>query len=195
MDYDYLFKILLVGDSGVGKSSILLRYTDDEYKPEYISTIGVDFKIRSLSYGDKTIKLQLWDTAGQERFQMITSSYYRGAHGIIIVYDITCKESFKNIKNWLHQINQYANEKVLKIIVGNKSDLQDKRVVEKKEVEEFCKENNIYHIETSAKNSNNIKDIFLYLCEKLRKKTIEPNNNNIKILSGSKVNKEKSCCS
>ena len=195
MDYDYLFKILLVGDSGVGKSSILLRYTDDEYKPEYISTIGVDFKIRSLSYGDKTIKLQLWDTAGQERFQMITSSYYRGAHGIIIVYDITCKESFKNIKNWLHQINQYANEKVLKIIVGNKSDLQDKRVVEKKEVEEFCKENNIYHIETSAKNSNNIKDIFLYLCEKLKKKTIEPNNNNIKILSGSKVNKEKSCCS
>ena len=189
MDYDYLFKILLVGDSGVGKSSILLRYTDDEYKPEYISTIGVDFKIRSLSYGDKTIKLQLWDTAGQERFQMITSSYYRGAHGIIIVYDITCKESFKNIKNWLHQINQYANEKVLKIIVGNKSDLQDKRVVEKKEVEEFCKENNIYHIETSAKNSNNIKDIFLYLCEKLKKKTIEPNNNNIKILSGSKVNK------
>ncbi len=195
MDYDYLFKILLVGDSGVGKSSILLRYTDDEYKPEYISTIGVDFKIRSLLDGDKTIKLQLWDTAGQERFQMITSSYYRGAHGIIIVYDITCKESFKNIKNWLHQINQYANEKVLKIIVGNKSDLQDKRVIEQKEVEDFCKENDIYHIETSAKNSSNIKDIFLYLSEKLRKKTIHPNNNNIKILQGSEVNKRNSCCS
>ena len=194
MDYDYLFKILLVGDSGVGKSSILLRYTDNEYKPEYISTIGVDFKIKTIVDCDKTIKLQLWDTAGQERFQTITSSYYRGAHGIVIVYDITCKESFENVKMWLKQIDNYANQKVLKILVGNKADLENSRRVDKEKVLYFCQENNIYHIETSAKNSDNIKDIFLYLSENLRKKTIQLEKKNIKISKGHKISPKDNCC-
>ena len=194
MDYDYLFKILLVGDSGVGKSSILLRYTDNEYKPEYISTIGVDFKIKTIVDCDKTIKLQLWDTAGQERFQTITSSYYRGAHGIVIVYDITCKESFENVKMWLKQIDNYANQKVLKILVGNKADLENSRRVDKEKVLYFCQENNIYHIETSAKNSDKIKDIFLYLSENLRKKTIQLEKQNIKISKGHKISPKDNCC-
>ena len=195
MDYDFLFKILLIGDSGVGKSSILMRYTDDEYKHEYISTIGVDFKIKTITNCDKIIKLQLWDTAGQERFQTITSSYYRGAQGIIIVYDITCKDSFENVKKWLQQIDNYTNGEVFKILVGNKVDLENKRKVDKIRVQQFCQENNIYHIETSAKDSNNIKKMFLYLSENLMKNTIHSEKKTIKINKGDKISpSQDKCC-
>ena len=195
MDYDFLFKILLIGDSGVGKSSILMRYTDDEYKHEYISTIGVDFKIKTITNCDKIIKLQLWDTAGQERFQTITSSYYRGAQGIIIVYDITCEESFKNVKKWLQQIDNYTNGKVFKILVGNKVDLENKRQIDIMRVQQFCQENSIYHIETSAKDSNNIKEVFLYLSDNLMKNTIQFEKKTIKINKGNKISSSKeSCC-
>mmetsp|Transcript_49208 Transcript_49208/g.71860 ORF Transcript_49208/g.71860 Transcript_49208/m.71860 type:complete len:109 (+) Transcript_49208:102-428(+) len=105
-EYDYLFKLLLIGDSGVGKSCLLLRFADDTYTESYISTIGVDFKIRTITQDSKTVKLQIWDTAGQERFRTITSSYYRGAHGIIVVYDVTDMESFNNVKQWLHEIDR-----------------------------------------------------------------------------------------
>jgi len=107
-EYDYLFKLLLIGDSGVGKSCLLLRFADDTYTESYISTIGVDFKIRTIQLDGKTIKLQIWDTAGQERFRTITSSYYRGAHGIIVVYDTTEAETFNNVKQWLHEIDRCA---------------------------------------------------------------------------------------
>ncbi|KAL0401006.1 UNVERIFIED_CONTAM: Ras-related protein RIC1 [Sesamum latifolium] len=126
---DYLFKLLLIGDSGVGKSCLLLRFADDSYLDSYISTIGVDFKIRTVEQDGKTIKLQIWDTAGQERFRTITSSYYRGAHGIIIVYDVTDQESFNNVKQWLNEIDRYASENVNKLLVGNKCDLADNRAV------------------------------------------------------------------
>ena len=194
MDYDCLFKILLIGDSGVGKSSILMRYTDDEYKHEYISTIGVDFKIKTITNCDKIIKLQLWDTAGQERFQTITSSYYRGAQGIIIVYDITCKDSFENVKKWLKQIDNYTNGEVFKILVGNKVDLENKRQVDKIRVHQFCQENNIYHIETSAKDSNNIKEMFLYLSENLMENTIHSEKKTIKINKGNKISSSQDKC-
>lgn len=127
---DYLFKLLLIGDSGVGKSCLLLRFADDTYTESFISTIGVDFKIRTIDLEGKTVKLQIWDTAGQERFRTITSSYYRGAHGIIVVYDITDAESFANVRMWLKEVERYGSEGVSKLLVGNKSDLTSKRAVE-----------------------------------------------------------------
>ncbi|KAH1074776.1 hypothetical protein J1N35_027104 [Gossypium stocksii] len=126
---DYLFKLLLIGDSGVGKSCLLLRFADDSYLDSYISTIGVDFKIRTVELDWKIIKLQIWDTAGQERFRTITSSYHRGAHGIIIVYDVTDHESFNNVNQWLNAISRYGSENVNKLLVRNMSNLTAKRVV------------------------------------------------------------------
>ena len=115
-DYYYLFKILLIGNSGVGKSSLLLRFADDTFTDNFMPTIGVDFKIRTLEVDGKTIKLQIWDTAGQERFKTITSSYYKGAHGIIVVYDITDKESFKNIDTWMNEVEKHASDNVSRIL-------------------------------------------------------------------------------
>ena len=122
-DYDYLFKILLIGDSGVGKSCLLLKYTDGIYADSYISTIGVDFKIKTEAIDGKTIKLQIWDTAGQERFRTITTAYYRGAMGILLVYDVSDEQSFTNVRNWMRQIDQNAAENVTRILIGNKCDV------------------------------------------------------------------------
>ncbi|CAG4931286.1 unnamed protein product [Parnassius apollo] len=155
-EYDYLFKLLLIGDSGVGKSCLLLRFADDTYTESYISTIGVDFKIRTVELDGKTIKLQIWDTAGQERFRTITSSYYRGAHGIIIVYDCTDQDSFSNVKQWLEEIDRYACDNVNKLLVGNKCDLTTKKVVDYTTANQYAEQLGIPFLETSAKNSTNV---------------------------------------
>merc|ERR1711937_59024 len=154
-EYDYLFKLLLIGDSGVGKSAILLRFADDTFTESYISTIGVDFKIRTIDLEGKTIKLQIWDTAGQERFRTISSTYYRGAHGIIIVYDITNIESFHNVQRWMQEISKYAKENVSKLLVGNKSDLTQRAVTES-EGKAFAKEHSLPFLETSARTGANV---------------------------------------
>ncbi|KAJ2780960.1 ras GTPase [Coemansia javaensis] len=167
-EYDYLFKLLLIGDSGVGKSCLLLRFADDTYTESYISTIGVDFKIRTIELDGKTVKLQIWDTAGQERFRTITSSYYRGAHGIIVVYDVTESESFGNVKQWLQEIDRYASEGVNKLLVGNKSDLADKRAVDFTEAQEFAKSLNLSFLETSAKDSSNVENAFLTMARQIK---------------------------
>merc|ERR1712167_536481 len=167
-EYDYLFKLLLIGDSGVGKSCLLLRFADDTYQESYISTIGVDFKIRTIQLEGKTIKLQIWDTAGQERFRTITSSYYRGAHGIIVVYDITDADSFSNVKQWLEEIQRYACEGVNKLLVGNKCDLGPKRAVEKKTAEDFANKLSIPFLETSAKNNNNVEAAFMTMASEIK---------------------------
>jgi len=167
-EYDYLFKLLLIGDSGVGKSCLLLRFADDTYTESYISTIGVDFKIRTIDLDAKTIKLQIWYTAGQERFRTITSSYYRGAHGIIVVYDTTDLESFNNVKQWLHEIDRYASENVNKLLVGNKSDLTSKRAVSFDQAKEFADSLGIEFIETSAKNSTNVEKAFMMMASQIK---------------------------
>jgi len=167
-EYDYLFKLLLIGDSGVGKSCLLLRFADDTYTESYISTIGVDFKIRTIELEGKTVKLQIWDTAGQERFRTITSSYYRGAHGIIVVYDVTDNDTFTNVKQWLQEIDRYASEGVNKLLVGNKSDLTSKKVVEYSVAKEFADQLSIPFLETSAKNSTNVEQAFLTMAKQIK---------------------------
>jgi len=169
-EYDYLFKLLLIGDSGVGKSCLLLRFADDTYTESYISTIGVDFKIRTIEIDGKTIKLQIWDTAGQERFRTITSSYYRGAHGIIVVYDVTDLESFNNVKNWLHEIDRYAVEGVNKLLVGNKCDLISKKQVESTSAKEFAESLNIPFLETSAKTAVNVENAFIKMAKEIKER-------------------------
>lgn len=149
----------------------MLRFADDTYTDAFISTIGVDFKIKTVRLEDKSvIKLHIWDTAGQERFRTITSSYYRGAHGIILVYDITDRESFDNVRAWVHEIDRYANEGVVKLLVGNKSDLSSERQVSTEEGRLLAIQLNVPFIETSAKSSTNVEDAFLKMTIGIRDK-------------------------
>ena len=159
-EYDYLFKLLLIGNSNVGKSSLFLRFVDDIWNDTFVPTIGVDFKIKTFELDDKKIKMQIWDTAGQERFKNIIASYYRGAHGILLIYDITDKDSFKNLQNWLIEIEKNANKNVLKVLIGNKSDLEEKRVITINEGKEFADTYGLKFIETSAKKNCNVNEAF-----------------------------------
>lgn len=195
-DYDYLFKLLVIGDSGVGKSCILYRFTDDAFTDSYISTIGVDFKIKTIEIDGKIIKLQIWDTAGQERFRVITSSYYRGSHGIILAYSITDRESFENLDKWLDDCKKYAVDNVKIILCGNKSDC-DKRVVSIQEGMEYAERKNMEFVETSAKTANNVEKLFFDITNTI-KSNITTNikkTNNIKITSSQTIDiKSKKCC-
>lgn len=171
-DYDYLFKILLIGNSGVGKSSLLLRFADDTFTDNFMPTIGVDFKIRTLEVDGRTIKLQIWDTAGQERFKTITSSYYKGAHGIIVVYDITDKESFKNIDTWMNEVEKHASDNVSRILVGNKCDMDESRQVSTDEGKELADQYNIRFMETSAKESANVEEAFTLMTKEIKSRVV-----------------------
>ncbi|KAK0088366.1 hypothetical protein PV325_012264 [Microctonus aethiopoides] len=199
-EYDYLFKLLLIGDSGVGKSCLLLRFADDTYTESYISTIGVDFKIRTIDLDGKTIKLQIWDTAGQERFRTITSSYYRGAHGIIIVYDCTDQDSFNDVKQWLEEIDRYASDNVNKLLVGNKCDLTAKKVVEYEAAKEYAEQLGIPFLETSAKNAMNVEQAFMTMAAEIKARVGPPSGaevdpaNKVKINQGRDVDAPKSGC-
>ncbi|KAJ2500527.1 ras GTPase [Coemansia sp. RSA 1972] len=197
-EYDYLFKLLLIGDSGVGKSCLLLRFADDTYTESYISTIGVDFKIRTIELDGKTVKLQIWDTAGQERFRTITSSYYRGAHGIIVVYDVTDSDTFANVKQWLQEIDRYASEGVNKLLVGNKSDLEDKRSVDFTEAQEFASALNITFLETSAKDATNVESAFLTMARQIKDRVgasnVQQQQKQVKLSQMQDVQKTSSGC-
>mmetsp|Transcript_42849 Transcript_42849/g.65800 ORF Transcript_42849/g.65800 Transcript_42849/m.65800 type:complete len:365 (+) Transcript_42849:74-1168(+) len=175
-EYDMLYKILLIGDSGVGKSCLIMRFADDNYYTEsYISTIGVDFKIRTINFNGTVVKLQVWDTAGQERFRSITSSYYRGAHGIMVVYDTTDPGSFNNVKQWLNEVNRYASESVSTMIVGTKCDLKDKRQVSHNTAKHFADTQGVSHIVVSSKNNFNVKEAFYELTRIIAKTTSDIN--------------------
>ena len=159
--YDYLLKLLLIGDSGVGKSCLLLRYSDDSFTHSFITTIGIDFKIKSINYGGAKVKLQIWDTAGQERFRTITTAYYRGAMGIFLVFDVGDGESFENVHNWMRQIEQNAKDTVTKILLGNKCDIEpSKRVVSSSAAQTLAKEAGIDYFETSAKKNIGVDEAF-----------------------------------
>ena len=198
-DYDYIFKVLLLGNSDVGKSSIILRYVDQTWSDIFVPTIGVDFKVKTLVIDKKNVKMQIWDTAGQERFRTVVSSYFKGSHGIFIIYDITNRESFKNLENWLGEIEKNASDKVLKILIGNKCDLEQEREIQFEEGQAFANRNGMQFIETSAKNNTNINEAF----EALAKLMIQFSNENkflkneTKVLKpgeGKNIKTKKKCC-
>lgn len=159
-DYNHLFKLLIIGDSNVGKSSLLLRFADNSFSGSYITTIGVDFKIRTVDIDGERVKLQIWDTAGQERFRTITSTYYRNTHGVIIVYDVTNPESFVNVKRWLNEISQNCDN-VCKILVGNKNDDPAKKQVDTQDAVRFGESMGVRVFETSAKENINVEEMFM----------------------------------
>lgn len=166
-DYDHLFKLVLIGDSGGGKSCLLLRFVDDAFTESYITTIGVDFRFKTIPLNKQTIKLQIWDTAGQERFRTITSAYYRGADCIILVFDLCDRESFSHVEEWLHEVNRYVNESTCKILVGNKCDLVAERQVTCEEAKHKAESLGVAYIETSAKNSTNVDAAFHMMAKDL----------------------------
>jgi len=193
--YDLLFKLLLIGDSGVGKTCLLFRFSDDAFNTTFISTIGIDFKIKTVELGGKKIKLQIWDTAGQERFHTITTSYYRGAMGIMLVYDITNAKTFENISKWLRNIDEHANEDVEKMILGNKCDMEDKRQVNKERGDSIAREHCIPFLETSAKSNINVETAFMDLAQAILNKT--PGKDDATNKAGVDMHREQSrskCC-
>jgi Ras-related protein Rab-1A len=159
-DYE-LYKILIIGDSGVGKSSLMLRYVDETFSDSYVCTIGVDFKIKTLLVGETLVKLQIWDTAGQDRFKAITASYYRGSHGIILVYDVTNPITFTHVETWLEEVNSTTGGKVTKLLVGNKCDLDQQRAVDYNTAKAWADNLKIPFIEASAKSAENVEKAFL----------------------------------
>ena len=172
--YDYLFKLLLIGDSEVGKTCIFVRFSEDAFNSTFISTIGIDFKIRTVEIDDKKIKLQIWDTFGQERFRErfrdITIAYYRRAKGIMLVYDVTREKSFENIRYWIRNIEEYASADVEMMLLGNKCDLEESRVVTKERGQALAAEHRIKFFETSAKSGLNVEDAFLTLVRDIKDK-------------------------
>ena len=184
--YDHLVKLLLIGNSGVGKTSLLLRYVDDTFSTTFITTIGIDFRIKTIDINGKRVKLQIWDTAGQERFRTIAVSYYRGAMGILVVFDVTNRSSFTNLSEWLEHIKTYAQADIEKVLVGNKCDLTEQRTVTEDEAKEYAKTLGVPLLQTSSKAGTNISEIFELLASLIIKKMASrgkspPKDDNIRI--------------
>mmetsp|Transcript_19784 Transcript_19784/g.58880 ORF Transcript_19784/g.58880 Transcript_19784/m.58880 type:complete len:204 (+) Transcript_19784:271-882(+) len=165
--YDMQIKLLMIGDSAVGKTSLLLRYANDTFSSTFITTIGIDFKIKTISLGGKRVKLQIWDTAGQEQFRTITRSYFRGAQGIVLVYDITDRRTFNSVRSWMAQITDHADNQVNKILVGNKCDNEGKRKVSFDEGQQLAREYGVAFLEASAKTNVNVTEAFQAIAQQV----------------------------
>ncbi|KAL2483821.1 ras-related protein RABB1c [Forsythia ovata] len=161
MSYAYLFKYIIIGDTGVGKSCLLLQFTDKRFQPVHDLTIGVEFGARMITVDNNPIKLQIWDTAGQESFRSITRSYYRGAAGALLVYDITRRETFSHLASWLEDARQHAIPNMTIMLIGNKCDLENRRVISTEEGEQFAKEHGLIFVEASAKTAQNVEEAFI----------------------------------
>ena len=179
-NYDLIFKIVLIGDSGVGKTNILSRYISNEFSLTTQATVGVEFGSKIIKRGEKLIKLQIWDTAGQERYKSITSAYYKGSKGAFVVYDISRKSTFDNVDKWIEELKNNGSEDVFIMLVGNKSDLKDKREISEEDVQKKAQLYNVAFCETSALEGKNIEYAFESLINEITKKVEkdkEKNNN------------------
>ena len=185
-NYDYLFRYIIVGDMAVGKSCILLQFTDNKFRNQHELTIGVEFGAKTISINGKSVKIQIWDTAGQEAFQAITRTYYKGAIGALLVYDITRKETFIHVTKWLEEVKNNSSKTITVILIGNKKDLEDKRQVSYEEGEAFAKENGLMFLETSAKTAYNVVESFNLsaqcILNNIQKNGVDPTvNSNVKL--------------
>ncbi|CAI9764533.1 unnamed protein product [Fraxinus pennsylvanica] len=206
-DYDYLFKIVLIGDSGVGKTNLLSRFTRNEFCLESKSTIGVEFATRTLQVEGRTVKAQLWDTAGQERYRAITSAYYRGALGAVLVYDVTKPTSFENVSRWLKELRDHADSNIVIMLIGNKTDLKHLRAVATEDAQSFAEKEGLSFIETSALEATNVEKAFQIILSEIyriiSKKSLssdEPAATSIKEgktldVGPQETNLKKTCCS
>ncbi|CAH3153686.1 unnamed protein product [Porites evermanni] len=172
--FDYLFKLVLIGDSGVGKTCIIFRFVENKFDSSFITTIGIDFKIRTVEIDGKKIKLQIWDTAGQDRFETITSTCYRGAHGIMLVYDVTDEKSFRNIPRWIRKTEELASPDVTKMLVANKCDLEKRRLVTKERGELLARNLELPYKEISALSNLNVEDAFSLILKRVFKQAVSP---------------------
>lgn len=180
MSYSYLFKYIIIGDTGVGKSCLLLQFTDKRFQPVHDLTIGVEFGARMINIEDQVIKLQIWDTAGQESFRSITRSYYRGAAGALLVYDITRRETFSHLTSWLKDAREHSNKDLTIMLIGNKLDLATRRAVSYEEGAQFARDNGLIFMETSAKDNENVEEAFVdtakRIYEKIQQGVFDPTN-------------------
>ena len=192
-DYDYIFKIVLIGDTCVGKSCILVRFSDDVFVENYVTTIGVDFRFKTMIINNKIAKIQIWDTAGQERYRSITTAYYRGAAAILICCDSTNKESFYNLNNWIDEIAKYTDKDVDKLVLMNKCDLTEERQIDSSEISKFEKENGVKVMEVSAKTGQGVDKAFEYIIGKLIEKNEKKSSNTMTLQGGNNANKQ-GCC-
>jgi Ras-related protein Rab-11A len=206
-DYNYLFKILLLGDSFVGKTNMLKRFLTDKFDSNTKETVGVEFGSKDFVFGEKKdiVKAQIWDTAGQERYRSITKSYYQGAKGVLLVYDITQRASFENIDNWIVDLSKNGDKDIYILLIGNKADLESSRVVTKEEGQAKAGQYNIAFFETSAKSGDNIGEAFKELVEKVylaninirqsKTKIVENNGDGINLVcKDTLTKKKKKCC-
>ena len=184
-DYEFIFKVLLLGNINVGKSALVIRFVDDIWNDNFVPINGVDFRLKKLEIDKKKIKMQIWDNQGQERFKTVLPSYYRGVHGILLVYDVTEKDSFNNLNFWLMEIEKNANKNVLKVLIGNKTDLEDKRVISYNQGKEFADMHGLKFVETSVKKNKNVREAFEILGREIMAanldKTIDKQKQNKKI--------------
>lgn len=191
--HDMMLKILLIGDSSVGKTCSLINYVNGTFSPSAISTLGIDFKVHNVIKDGRKVKLQIWDTAGQERFRTITQSYYRATQGVIIMYDITDRKSFNNVRYWMNEIMR-SDEKIVKILVGNKADLTNHRTIDSSEGAKVAKEYGILFFETSAKTGQNISNVFDALVDASIKYALSQNNDTVHIDPIRRPDDNKKCC-
>ena len=187
-----LYKILLLGDSTVGKTCFLLRYTDDTFLDLHMATIGLDYRLKTMILDDhKIVKVQLWDTAGQDKFRAITRNYYKGARGIILMYDVTNEKSYENIKKWINEIKEEISEKVTIVLIANKIDNLGERKISKEQGEKLANEYSVPFFETSAKTGQGVNESVFFLVQKIIEADPEIKNKGKKLKSKSKAKK---CC-